>query len=150
MKIYIDIGNKEKKGDYSNYFISIPLSDKEAISFDNSYKGSRIIRQILVEKKEMPPIQQVTSEWDTILIENGKFAGSEHVRWVDLDKKDWCNNEIWETISETPIPNQLNESLLKYSALVKKHYHGLHKFSKEMSEFEVLLSKEIAYYKNKL
>ena len=150
MKIYIDIGNKEKKGDYSSYFISISLSEKEVISFDNTYKGYRVIRQVLVEKKEMPSTQEITSEWDTILIEDGKFVQSEHIRWVDLDKKDWCNNEVWKTVSETPIPEDLNKSLLKYATIAKKHYKELHKFSKEMSEFKEFLSKEIDYYKDKL
>jgi len=150
MKIYIDIGEKEKNGDYSNYFISIPLSKKEIISFDNSWKGHRIIRQVLIEEKKMTINQEVTSEWDTISIKDGKFVQSEHVRWVDMDKKDWCNDEIWETVAETPIPKELDESLLKYSAIVKKHYNELHKFSKEISKFEELLSKEIISYKNKL
>ncbi|KKW41767.1 MAG: hypothetical protein UY92_C0014G0092 [Candidatus Magasanikbacteria bacterium GW2011_GWA2_56_11] len=90
MKLYIDIGQRETEGDYASYFISLPLSVTEAISFDNSSKGCRIIKQALVEKKIMPASQEITSQWDTILIKEGMFVQSEHVRWVDGDRKDWC------------------------------------------------------------
>ncbi len=97
----------------------------------------------------MPASQKITSEWDTIIIEGEKFVQSEHIRWVDLNKKDWCNNEVWETVWEAPMPEKLNELLLKYSAIAKKHYKELCKFSQEMSEFQDLLLKEVAYYKGR-
>ena len=146
MKIYIDIGAREVKGDYSGYFISVPLSNTEVISFDNSSKGYRVMKQVLAEKKEMPANSKITAQWETIIIEDGKYVESEHVRWVDMDKFDWCNNEIWETVAESPIAEELNEKLQKYSALAKKHYNELNKFTAEMSDFEKLLNENVAYY----
>lgn len=150
MKIYIDIGKREKRGDFSGYFISIPITQKEAISFDNSTKAYRVQKQVLVKTKIMPNDLQITSEWDSIIIEDGNFVGIEHIKWHDMDKKDWCNNEIWETVSEMPIPKKLNMKLLKYSEITKKHYKELNKFSKEMKEFEKLLLKKFDYYREKL
>jgi uncharacterized protein YlzI (FlbEa/FlbD family) len=58
----------------------------------------------------------------------------------------WLNDEIWETIWEKPISEELTERLLHYSQLISDHYKNLHKFSKKVKEFEQLVSKEIAEY----
>ncbi|MDD2935027.1 MAG: hypothetical protein PHX25_00975 [Candidatus Pacebacteria bacterium] len=143
MKIYIDKGIKGMDYESSHYFISVPVTDTESISFDNSYKGYRIIKQVLVENRSFPTDQKPTSEWDTILVEDGKFVEIEHIKWIDMDKKDWCNNEIWETVWEKPVSEELNKKLLDYAMIVKFHYKELEKFSEEMKSFEDLLSEEI-------
>lgn len=63
-----------------------------------------------------------------------------------MDKRDWCNDEIWETVKEQPISKELTENLLRYSRIVSDNYKFLHKFSDEVKSFEQLLSKEMAKF----
>jgi hypothetical protein len=140
MKIFVD------KGDFSGFFISVSLNDKEAISFDHTVKGSRIIKQVLVEEKPFPENAKTTAEWDTIVIENKKFLGIESVRWIDFGKRDWVNNQIWELAWEKPMPEELKGKLQYYSNLICQNYDKLEKFSKEMNDFEKLLSEALVQY----
>ena len=141
MKIFVD------KGDFSGFFISVALNNKEAISFDHTVKGSRILKQVLVEEKPFPKNAKITAEWETICIENRKFVGIEKVRWIDLGKRDWVNNEVWETVWEKPMPTELKKKMQYYSNLICKNYKNLNMFSQELQEFEELLAEAIAKYK---
>lgn len=128
------------------FFISASINNKESISFDYTSKGQRVIKQILIGKKEFPKDKKPTSEWETLILKDRKFVRKHHVKWIDLNKKDWVNNEIWETIWEKPISVKLKNKLLKYSQLISDNYEELHKFSKKVKEFENLISKEIINY----
>jgi len=130
----------------TSFFISVSLNNTEAISFDYTTKAHRVIKQVLIDKKPFPDNQQITSEWDSLVLKDGKFVQKYHVRWIDMDKQDWCNDEIWETVKELPISKGLTEVLLKYSRLISDNYKFLHKFSDEVKSFEQLLSKEIAKF----
>lgn len=142
MNVEIDYNPSPKKC----FFISVGINEKEAISFDYTIKGHRIIKQVLVEKKPFPADKKPTSEWDALIIEEGKFKKRYHVRWIDLDNKDWVNNEIWETVWINPISPSLAKKLLHYSQLFCDNYKelGLPALKKEWNEFEVLLKKEIS------
>jgi hypothetical protein len=124
------------------FFISVSLNDKEAISFDYTYKGYRVIKQRLVEKKPFPN-KKSTSEWDTLVLRNGKFVKKYHVKWIDLDKKDWCNDEIWETIWEKPISGELADKLMEYSQFISDNYKNLDKFSYKIKEFQDIITGEL-------
>lgn len=140
MKIYVD-----DSGGKDSFFISVPLSDREAISFNGTLEQEpRIIKQVLVEEKAMPQDQSLTMEWDTFVIEDGKLVDKEHVRWVDQGKKNWCNNEVWETVWEKPISADLIKRLRDYSNFIYKHHSELEKHKEEMGEFEKLLIQEVA------
>lgn len=128
------------------YFISVGLNDKEAISFDYTVKGHRIIKQKLVETKEFPEDKKISSEWDVLVILDKKFVKKYHAKWIDMNKRDWVNNEIWETEWSKPISEDLENKLLNYSHLISDNYKYLEKFQKELTDFENLLSEEIAKY----
>ena len=130
----------------NTYFISVTINKDEAISFDNTSKGHRIIKQKLIEKKDFPIGGKFSGEWDAIIIKDKKFSKKYHVKWIDLDKKDWVNNEIWETLWEKPILEQLNNKLLYYSRFISDNFNNLGKFQEKLSEFESLLSGEITKY----
>jgi len=139
MKVEIDYNPTPRKG----FFISVSLSDKEAISFDYTTKAHRIVKQILVSKKPFPKNRKPTSEWDTLIFKHKKFVKEYHVKWIDQGKKDWCNDEVWETVWEKPISLSLKRKLLDYSRLFSDNYKRLDKFSKEFERFEELLKREI-------
>lgn len=128
------------------FFISVSLNENEAISFDYTTKAHRIIKQSFVEKKPFPVDQPITAEWDVLVLKDGKFVQKYHIKWFDMDKRDWLNDEIWETTKEQPISDELTDELLRYSRLISDNYQFLHKFSDDMKSFESLLSKEIANF----
>lgn len=140
MQIHIDYNPTPK----NHFFISLQLNDKEVISFDNTIKGHRIIKQVFSEYKTFPKDAKFDSEWKTIVIENGKFVREYRVQWIDLDKKDWLNGEVWETVWEKPISKELTEKLLHYSQLISDNYKILDKFSSDLEKFEQLLVEEAA------
>src|SRR3989339_293585 len=104
-----------------HYFVFVGLNENEAISFDHTLKGCRIIKQILIKDKLKKKIvnknKLITGRWKTLVINNGKFVKSYNVLWIDYDNLDVINGEIWETDWE--------------------------KFSNEIIKFEKLLSNEI-------
>jgi hypothetical protein len=126
-----------------SYFISVSLNNKESISFDKTIKGHRAVKQILIDKKPFPTDQSISSEWETIILKGGKFVKKYHVKWIDMGRKDWCNNEIWETVKEQSLSDEVTDKLLKYSQLISQNYKKLTEFSNEMKDFEQLLSEEI-------
>ena len=134
-----------------HFFISVGLNEKEAISFDYTTKGHRVVKQVLVEQKSQEEaIEQygeVTAEWDTIVLKDGKFVQKYHTKWIDRGKLDTVNGETWEAVWTKPISEDIAEKLLYYSRLVSDNYENLDKFSKEMKEFEEFVSKEIAKYR---
>lgn len=100
----------------------------------------------MIEKKKMPKNIKLTSEWDTLEIDNHHLIGCEHIRWIDMDKRDWCNDQIWETIWEKPITEELTKRLLHYSNLIQDNYRNLNIIDKQLSEFESLIAKELLKY----
>ncbi|MDP3244513.1 MAG: hypothetical protein Q8M83_02520 [bacterium] len=142
MNIEIDYNPSPK----DSFFISIGISDNEAISFDYTTKGHRVIKQVLVEKKPFPKNKKPTSQWDALVISNRKFIKKYHVKWINMDKKDWVNNEIWKTIWAKPILPKLANNLLYYSQLFSDNYKHLAKFTRELKKFENFLSEQIKKY----
>jgi hypothetical protein len=98
----------------------------------------------LIEKKPFPIDKKPTSEWDALIIENGKFKKKFHVKWIDMGSKDWVNNEIWETTWEKQISKSLAKKLLYYSQFFSDNYNRLDQLKKDWNEFEELLKKEIS------
>lgn len=131
------------------FFISVELNKEEAISFDYTIKGHRILKQVLVEKKKMPIDIKITSEWDALVLIDKKLIKKYHVRWIDKDKRDWVNDEIWETRNPKQIPEEISDKLLHYSQLISDNYKHLDEFQKELTDFEDLLSEQIAKYEQK-
>lgn len=130
----------------NTFFISVALNDIEAISFDYTLKGHRVIKQVLVEKKNFPKNVKPTAEWDAIVLSNRKLIRMYHVKWIDMDKKDWVNDEIWQTVWARPVSVGLKNSLLRYSQFISDNHNVLNKFPDKLKEFEKFLAKEIAKY----
>ena len=126
------------------------MNEKEAISFDHTIKGHRVVKQVMIKKesheKAVEKYGEVSGEWDTIIIKDRKFIQKYHVKWIDCDKLDIVNGETWETVWEKTIDDDIDDELLSYSRLISDNYNNLNKFSKELVSFETLLSKEIAKY----
>ena len=130
-----------------HYFVSVGLNENEAISFDHTLKGCRIIKQILIKDKLKKKIvnknKLITGRWKTLVINNGKFVKSYNVLGIDYDNLDIINGEIWETIWEKLIDDNLDKKLLYYSRLICDNYLNLDKFSDEIIKFEKILYNEI-------
>jgi len=135
MKIYVDVIENS-----SQYFISVHLKENEAISFDNTKKGFRVIKQLLIGRSTLDQKETITDEWDSIVVENRRYLGKEHVRWLDLKDKDWCNGEIWQTVREGSIDKELSKEINYYLNLIQVHYSELEKYEKEIISFEALLN----------
>jgi hypothetical protein len=84
MEIEVDYNPSPSK----TFFVSISLNDKEAISFDNTVKGARIIKQILAENKNFPSSSKIDGEWEAIIIKDGIFIKKYPINWIDLGKRD--------------------------------------------------------------
>lgn len=134
----------------NKYFISVGLNAKEAISFDCTTKGHRVIKQILIKAQSHDEVIKkygdVTSEWETIVLKDGKFVRMYHARWIDRDKLDIVNGETWKTVWEKSISEEIDKRLLHYSQFISDNYKNLDQFSKEMVEFEHFISKEVEKY----
>lgn len=137
-EIFIDDGDKR---DF--FFISVPINNRECISFDWTHKGQRIILQHLKKKDELMLEESSSGEWNTIVICNGKYLRTERIIWHDMGKEDWINNELWETIKERQLDAKAAEKLLKYSLIVRDHYKELEKYAEDMKNFVDLLEKLI-------
>jgi len=132
-----------------NYFISVGLNEKEAISFDNTTKGFRVIKQVLINKLKTPLDKlsdAISGEWYDIILKDGKFVRKNFVLWQDKDKIDIVNDEIWETVWEKPITKDTHETLVFYSQLISDNYEKLDQFIKQMADFETFIAKEIHKY----
>jgi len=125
------------------FFISTPVSETESISFDWTMKGHRIILQRMIKSGEPAPESKPTMEWDTLYIRDSKYISKEHIQWYDLDKQDWVNGNLYETVKEWLLDDNTANELLKYSLVVRDHKSELENYSREMQEFEKLLNKLI-------
>lgn len=141
MEIHVDYNPSPK----DHFFISVLLNDRECISFDHTIKGHRIIKQVFREETSLPPNTKFTSEWDTLILKDGKLTGKFHMQWVDMGRKDWLNGEVWETTWEKPIEQWLGDKLLHYSQLVSDHYDNLAPYAAEIRGFEELLAQQVEF-----
>ncbi len=142
MEIHIDYNPKNHKPK-NHFFVSIHKNNKECISFDNTIKGYRIVKQVLVEKKKLPQSKKISGSWITIIVKNRKFVRTYKVKWIDFGRKDWLNDEVWETVWEKPLSRELTKKILFYSQLISDNFQHLERYKREMKEFEKLLEKEI-------
>lgn len=94
--MYTDVDYNPTPAD--TFFISVGLNDKEALSFDYTTKGHRVIKQILIERKKAGvqnfDKKEISGGWDVIELKDGKFVHKYHVDWVDKGKIDEINDEV--------------------------------------------------------
>ena len=149
MEIHVDYNPKNHKPK-NHFFVSVHQTKKECISFDKTIKGHRIIKQVLVGKRKLPKNKKISGSWITIIIKNKKFMNTYKVKWIDMNKKDLINNEIWETIWEKPISKELTKKILFYSQLISGNFQHLDRYKKEMSDFEEMLKEQIKKLTNRV
>lgn len=149
MEIEIDYNPTSRK---EAFFISLALNNADAISFDYTTKGHRIMKQVLIESGKITEKKRKINsdgEWDTIVLNNGKFVEKYHVVWYDYDEKDLVNDELWEIVWTKPITKKVKDKLLFYSRLISDNYKNLNKFKKELKEFENFISNQIVKLRTK-
>src|SRR3989344_611686 len=123
------------------FFVSVPISENECLSFDNTQKGKRVILQRRKEKLTVPKQtgEKPTMEWDTLHFRSGKLIEAQHVSWYDRGKEDEVDGEVWETINEWSLDESVSKSLLKFSLLSRENKSNTRKIKNEMLEFEKIL-----------
>ncbi len=139
----IEMGYNPTPSDH--YFISVELNKQEWISFDNTTKGFRVIKQVLVDKK-FDPFDEVSGEYNEIVLEDGKFIRMNHVVWQDHDRFDVVNGEVWETVWEKSIPSEVNEKLLVFSRFVADHLDNLNDCQAQLADFDSFVSEIVFRY----
>ncbi len=121
-----------------SFFVSVGLNDTEALSFDCTTKGHRVIKQILVKRTDKGvqdlDKKKISGGWDTIEIRDGKFIQKYHVDWIDKGKIDEVNNEVWETVWSKSISEDVKEELFCWSQYISDNYEKLDQ--NKMTEFE--------------
>ncbi len=140
--------NPSKSKNKNHFFVSVKISKKTWLSFDNTTKGHRIMKQVLKEIKPQPKNKKIDGKWEVLIIKNRKLIGQYKVKWIDMDKLDWVNNEIWETTLVKPITQKLADKILYYSRLISDNYKKLDEYKKELKNFENLLKIEVKKYKD--
>ena len=130
----------------TSYFVSIALNDKEWLSFDNTIKGFRAMKQVLCDKKFDLP-DKSSGEWDDIVLEDGKHVRMNHVVWYDFDKYDVINNETWYTVWVKPISDEDHKKLQSFSRFVADNLQTLNEHKKEMGDFEAMIGQLVEKYK---
>lgn len=124
----------------NTFFVSVSLGDKEDLSFDYTTKGHRVIKQVLIGRKEIGvqdlDKKEISGEWDVIELKDGRFVRKYHAYWVDKGKIDEVNNKVWETVWSKPMPDEVKSNLLEYSRFVSDNYQNLDNFQDRMKEFE--------------
>ncbi len=138
--------NPSNSKNKNNYFISVKLNKKKWLSFDNTTKGHRIMMQVLKEIKPQPKNKKINGKWDVLIIKNRKLIDKYKVKWIDMDKLDWINDEIWDTVWTKPITKTVSDKLLKYSQFVSDNYQELYKHKDKMKEFESFLKEIMKTY----
>ncbi len=143
--MYIEVDYNPSPAD--TFFISAGLNNTEAISFDYTTKGHRVIKQVLTKiktKEEIEKEPHKSGGWDTLVLKDGEFIKKYHVEWTDKGKFDEVNDEVWETVWEKPLPDSDKKKLLEYSHLISDNYEHLNE--DEMANFEGYMKDLVEQY----
>ena len=133
------------------YFFTILLNKKgDGISFDNTIKGHRILKQINVGKIDTKN-EIIREEWDTFHFASGKFKEKIHEKWVDKGKDDVINGIIYKQVWEIQTPEEIDKLLLEFNNFLWENKENLssqnvqkevERVSKKLYKFSLRLEKE--------
>ena len=133
------------------YFFTIELNKNgDGISFDNTIKGHRILKQINAGKIDTKN-EIVREEWDIFHFINGKFKEKIHEKWIDKGKEDIINGIVYKQIWEITTPEKIDNILLELNNLLWANKENLNsktverkvkKISEKLYEFSLRLEKE--------
>ena len=143
-------GNIILPGGKDKYFFTIELNKKgDGISFDNTLKGHRILKQINIGRINMKN-EFVKEEWDTYHFVDGKFREKIHEKWIDKGKDDVINGTIFRQVWEIPTPGWINKMLIKLNDFLwnskdslnsKTVIERIKRDSKKLNEFSLKINK---------
>jgi hypothetical protein len=147
--MYIDVDYNPTPSDA--FFISIGLSDKEAISFDCTSKGRRVTKQKLIaargsrETSSRSP-EEITGEWDVLELKDGRLLDKRHVQWIDRGSIDEVDGDVWETEWAKPLSDGERDELLQWSRFISDNYERLNEHRDKMGDFENLMRAYLEKY----
>jgi hypothetical protein len=135
------------------YFFTIELNKKgDSISFDNTIKGHRILKQINAGKFDMSK-GKIKEEWEMYHFINGKLIEKIHEKWIDKGKEDIINGIIWKQIWEIPTPKEIDKRLIQLNNFLWKNKQNLNskkvikrvkKDSEKLNKFALKINKQIS------
>lgn len=131
----------------NSFFVSVGLNKRDAISFDYTTKGHRIMKQVLVDHKPFPIDQRLDGEWNVLVFANYELLKTYHVKWIDMDQRDWVNDEIWEITAEAPITADSAQQILQLSRRISDVYRDGHNCHADIQALEELLTPYVNKYK---
>lgn len=144
-------GNIIPPGGKDKYFFTIGLNEKgDGISFDNTIKGHRILKQINAGEIDTKD-EEVREEWDMYHFVNGKLKEKIHEKWVDKGKDDIINGTIWRQVWEIPTPEEIDNMLMALNDFLWENKENLDSQtviekvrtgSEKLNEFSLKLDKE--------
>jgi hypothetical protein len=118
-------GNIMPPGGKDKYFFTITLNKKgDGISFDNTIKGHRILKQINAGEIDTKN-EVIREEWDMHHFVNGELKEIIHEKWVDKGKDDIINGTIWRQVWEIPTPKEIDKMLIELNDFLWKNRKNL-------------------------
>lgn len=138
-------------GGKDKYFFTITLNEKgDGISFDNTIKGHRILKQINVGEIDTSN-ETIREEWDMYHFVDGEFKEKIHEKWIDKGKDDVINGTIYRQVWEIPTPKEIDDMLLELNNFLWTNRENLDsqeveqkikKVSEELYDLSLKLEKE--------
>lgn len=123
------------------YFFTIELNRQgDGISFDNTLKGHRILKQVNEGKIDTAD-EAVKEEWDVFHFVDGKFKETIHEKWVDKGEDDVINGTIYRRVWEVRTPEDIDKRLLQLNDFLWKNRRHLN--SKQVEDRVKDASKEL-------
>jgi len=114
------------------YFFSIELNNnKDSISFDNTLKGHRILKQINLGEIDTST-ENIKQEWDIYHFVNGQFREIIHEKWIDKGQDDVINGTLFRQVWEIEMPKKIDQMLLDLNNFLWKKRENLG--SKEITD----------------
>lgn len=99
------------------YFVTIELNDNgDGISFDNTLKGHRILKQINIGEYKGNDL--VTDEWDMYSFVDGELNNIIREKWIDKGKDDIINGIIYRQAWEVSTPKEIDDMLLDFNSFL--------------------------------
>ncbi|MCK4650504.1 hypothetical protein KAT36_04720 [Candidatus Pacearchaeota archaeon] len=125
------------------YFFTLRLNENgDGISFDNTIKGHRILKQINAGKINTAE-KKIREEWDTYYFIDGKFEELIHEKWLDEGTDDIINGTIYRQVWEIKTPAKIDEILISLNNLLWKNKENLE------SKIVIEKTKEVGLQLNK-
>lgn len=133
MEIHIDL-IPPKEG----YFISVELSEKESLAFDNTWVGHGIRKQVLVGQRY--PNKEPDGKWVTLKVIDGEPKGRREVEWVDEGEIAVINNNAWKTVEVIDLPEEIDEKLMDISSRIYMNREDLESVKKDLEKLDRIIS----------